>query len=334
MKTRPAQYVLIAIILGLASLIWTGDTEAQTQPVTIDAYWAQVEETQSVIAGLMQADVQTVRAHLDSEADRWATVTRVQLHDGTVIPIDHSYLVAQLRATPPDLEAIEELLGTLRTYQDSWPQPPSVTTGEGGDPFEQLNAILAQPEFQWESAQQQSGGALQQWLASLQRRIWELFRDLLPRRGGIGSRVPTVVLSVIGVVLLAVILAYALRGLLSGFVAESELEGEAEEAEEGLTSRVALERAQIEADSHDYRTAARYLYLSSLLLLEERGLLRYDRSRTNREYLHSLAQQPKLAAIFDQVIEVFDRVWYGHQTLDEASYAQYATHIAELRRQK
>jgi hypothetical protein len=37
----------------------------------------------------------------------------------------------------------------------------------------------------------------------------------------------------------------------------------------------------------DYRTAVRYLYLSLLLLLEEHGLLRYDRPLTDREYLQA-----------------------------------------------
>jgi hypothetical protein len=62
--------------------------------------------------------------------------------------------------------------------------------------------------------------------------------------------------------------------------------------------------------------------------------LRYDRSQTNREYLRSLTHLPKLAAILQEVIEVFDRVWYGYQPLDETSYAQYAAQVAKLRQQK
>jgi hypothetical protein len=78
--------------------------------------------------------------------------------------------------------------------------------------------------------------------------------------------------------------------------------------------------------------AVRYLYLSALLLLEERGLLRYDRSQTNREYLRGVVHRPDLAAILQEVVEVFDRVWYGFQPIDEAEVSHYTARVAELRR--
>jgi hypothetical protein len=78
----------------------------------------------------------------------------------------------------------------------------------------------------------------------------------------------------------------------------------------------------------------RYLYLSSLLLLEERDLIRYDRSQTNQEYLRSVAGRPELAVILQDVIDVFDRVWYGFQSLDSRAYAQYQARVEQLRRQK
>ena len=75
-----------------------------------------------------------------------------------------------------------------------------------------------------------------------------------------------------------------------------------------LTADAALQRAQTFSAGGDYRTAVRYLYLSTLLLLEERGLFRYDRSLTNREYLRRVAHDPTLSAILQDVVEVFDRV--------------------------
>jgi len=50
--------------------------------------------------------------------------------------------------------------------------------------------------------------------------------------------------------------------------------------------------------------------------------------------LRSVAHLPILVAILREVIEVFDRVWYGYQPLDEATYNQYAARVAELRQQK
>jgi hypothetical protein len=117
-------------------------------------------------------------------------------------------------------------------------------------------------------------------------------------------------------------------------VAQAEVELDAAAAGELLTADTAFKKAQGLADAGDYRTAVRYLYLSSLLMLDERGLLRYDRSQTNREYLRSVAHLPQLAALLREVIEVFDRVWYGYYPLDEITYAEYATRVAELRQQR
>ena len=43
--------------------------------------------------------------------------------------------------------------------------------------------------------------------------------------------------------------------------------------------------------------------------------------------------RPRLASLLREVVEVFDRVWYGYQPLDETTYQQYAAQVAELHRQ-
>ena len=95
-----------------------------------------------------------------------------------------------------------------------------------------------------------------------------------------------------------------------------------------------MQRAQTLSGQGDYRNAIRYLYLSSLLVLDERGLLRYDRSRTNREYLRSVSSKPGLATPLRDVIDVFDRVWYGFESVDEQTYQSYLQHVDELREKK
>jgi hypothetical protein len=95
-----------------------------------------------------------------------------------------------------------------------------------------------------------------------------------------------------------------------------------------------MQRAQTLSSQGDYRNAVRYLYLSSLLILDEQGLLRYDRSRTNREYLRSVSSKPQLAKPLSDVIDVFDRVWYGFEPVDEQAYRNYVEHVEELREKK
>ena len=45
--------------------------------------------------------------------------------------------------------------------------------------------------------------------------------------------------------------------------------------------------------------------------LEKRGLIRYDTTRTNREYQMELRPRGNLAASFGQLARIYERVWYG-----------------------
>ena len=77
----------------------------------------------------------------------------------------------------------------------------------------------------------------------------------------------------------------------------------------------------------------RYLYISALLWLDERDILRYDRALTNREYLERVRDNPALRARMAPIVETFDRVWYGHLPIDAESFAAYQQQIEALRRE-
>ena len=145
------------------------------------------------------------------------------------------------------------------------------------------------------------------------------------------GRIPLIVTAVL---LFLLSLFFISRGLSRSLVREAQLEAEGSESDDLLTSRGAFKRAENLSVQGDYRNAIRYLYLSSLLVLDEQGVLRYDRSRTNREYLRSVASRPDLADPLRDVIEVFDRVWYGYEAVDENTYNSYVEHVEELREKK
>jgi hypothetical protein len=284
----------------------------------VDEYWARLQETRALVAGLEGAAPGIARPRLLEEADRWEAVTQLALPDGTVVPVDTVFLVTPLRADPPNPERLSGLLDALLAAHAAWPQP------QAGPADGTLARILARPEFQWPLEQP---SPLEEWL-------WRLQERLLTRllgNGTVGSALLLrYLLPALAALALLAVLAYSLRGLFAGFVAEAETDA-GESGDEDLTVAMTLKRAQDLSAGGDYRAAVRYLYLSSLLLLEERGLLRYDRSRTNREYLRSIAHRPDLAHALCEVVEVFERAWYGYQPLDETSYTCYATRVADLR---
>lgn len=270
---------------------------------------------------------ETRAGRLSALADQWEHTTQVILPDGVLMPVDHRFLVAQLRADPPDLARLNNLLTTLLAGHRDWP-PARHNLKDAGV----FSSILARPEFQWASPEP---SPLQQWWRQLWQRFWRFIADLLPKNSivVIDGSLLRYALTGLALLIFLTVLALVSRSLLASLVAEAEV-GLDTAGGETLTADAALKRAQTLSSAGDYRTAVRYLYLSSLLLLEERGLLRYNRAQTNREYLRSVAHLPQLAVVLREVIDVFDRVWYGYQPLDEAAYAQYAAQVARLRQQK
>jgi hypothetical protein len=249
----------------------------------------------------------------------------VELPDGRLHPIDHSFFIHELQNENTSLETLATLLTAYLSSRQGWPDPSLPRLDEAA-----LQEILSRPEFQYTPDEP---NFLQRLWRDIRQAIEDFFLGLFPEDSTIRLPVGDLIV-IVAAVLLALVLAYALRGLIADFTAEAAMSAEEELGGEPLTAELALQRAQELSTGGDYRTAVRYLYLSSLLLLEERGLLRYDRSMTNREYLRTVSHRPELAAILREVIDVFDRVWYGFQTLTASEYDAYAQRVETLKQQK
>ena len=318
------RWLFALILAAFLSLSRPGTYFAQQAvPVTVEAYWEMVGDTRQAITKMAALPVEEIRGQLDESAAAWEKVTAVEFSNQRVIPVDPSHLVAELRVDPPDLERLETLLDALLDAHVQYPQ--EVFTIQDIEP---LKEILARPEFQWSASQEAPD-----WF----QRALNAFFDWMERLAfGIQNTVyyGRVPLMIGAALLLLLSLFYISRNLSRSLVREAELAGEASEDEALLTSKGALQRAQTLSSQGDYRTAIRYLYLSSLLVLDERGLLRYDRSRTNREYLRSVSSKSQLATPLRDVIDVFDRVWYGFESVDEQTYQSYLQHVDELREKK
>jgi hypothetical protein len=317
--------ILIAF-LSIGKLLEVGASSYVAQepaPITVEAYWDWVGQARQALPKMEALPLDEIQRQLEGFAKAWEKVTAVEFPNQRVVAVDSSYLVAELRTDPPDLDRLGSLLDALLRAHAQYPQ--EVFTLQDIEP---LKEILARPEFQWNATRLAPG-----WF----RRILDAFFDFMERLAfGVQNtayygRVPLM----IGAALLLVLsLFYISRNLSRSLVREAELNAQANEDEALLTSKGAFQRAQTLSGQGDYRSAIRYLYLSSLLVLDERGLLRYDRSRTNREYLRSVSAKPQLAMPLRDVIDVFDRVWYGFEAVDEQTYQSYLQHVDELREKK
>jgi hypothetical protein len=232
--------------------------------------------------------------------------------------------MSMLADPEPDINHILKTFDALQAARQKYPS--GVFTTEN---LVTLKEILSRPEFQWQEAGPDPVAEFFNWL-------WNKFLELLGKLSGNNDGVIEINLSplyFLAAIALAVVLFLVLRTVFRDFINEVRV-AEENTGEELLTAEAAFAKAQNLSRGGDYRTAVRFLYLSSLLLLDERGLLRYDRSKTNREYLRSVSSSPELQQPLSEVIEIFDDVWYGYHQVDEEKFKHYSDRVEELKEKK
>jgi hypothetical protein len=95
------------------------------------------------------------------------------------------------------------------------------------------------------------------------------------------------------------------------------------EPQRHMDSETARARAHECSQGGDYRQAIRYLYLSLLLYLDKAGLLTYDVSRTNGEYLSEIyGSMGNQAERFAFLTLFFERKWYGMEKSSAGDFQQ------------
>ena len=131
------------------------------------------------------------------------------------------------------------------------------------------------------------------------------------------------VLFPLAAIALGVVVVFFVRQIRMNLISEAHDEVSETALEQVDTERAALVRADSAAAASDFRNALRFLYLSAILHLQERGVLPYDKSLTNREYLRQAQTDIDLHTALGPAITVFDEVWYGHKPCDAETVANY-----------
>lgn len=71
----------------------------------------------------------------------------------------------------------------------------------------------------------------------------------------------------------------------------------------------------------NYRLATRYLYLKSLKLLTNKGIIEWHFDKTNSEYLNEIKNE-NTKSIFKRISYIYEYVWYGEFPIDETVYTK------------
>lgn len=131
------------------------------------------------------------------------------------------------------------------------------------------------------------------------------------------------VLLALGCILLIGVSIFFIQQVRKNLVAEARDVVAESSTENVATEQAALTQSERAAESKNFREALRFLYLSAIFHLQERGMLTYDKSLTNLEYLGTLGTRAELQDVLRPAIRVFDDVWYGYKPCDADTVADY-----------
>lgn len=109
-------------------------------------------------------------------------------------------------------------------------------------------------------------------------------------------------------------------------------EAEADDAV-ALEPNAWIQQAENYAGSDDYRRAFRAVFIGILLLLDEGGLIEFDRARTNGDYLKLLRRKnvKALVEILESLVIEFDRRWYGRAETGLEDYKRVQQTFEQVR---
>lgn len=304
-KAHLAPTLMACIVVGLACLMLVGGVLGQPTPISEDDYWQRMAQSETLLErALNESDRE---AALEDLRDLWDGVSAVQVDD-QVMQVNMDWL----QNPPSNTDVFEDRLNQVRgllSYHER-------LSGEANPPSQEtLNQVLQDPRFQYPTPTPQP------------------FQPESENTGpnlnfNIAPEVAQLLLAIGGIAIVVVVFMFIARSLR---LQRAAVEIHPEE-DDPPTSEDASQRAGESEASRDYRSAIRYLYLACLLLLDERGLIRYDRTLTNREHLRIVSDKPQLVELLRPVITTFDDVWYGFMPVDEDMYQQFSQNVERLKR--
>ncbi len=308
------KYLVAFFVLVLASGL--APTVSADNPISFDAYRAAVAQA---LDHVTQARAQAVNARaplLNQAAAALEPIHAITLPSGAQAAIDNTELVALIR--DPDKTSVAQT--RLVALRDALTQPLAPIAAND---LAALQNILQHPPFASEPS------ALPTWLQEILQRIARVFDrgvDNLTR--GVFDVRDVIIL--FGVVLVIGVVWYFIRGLRRNLVQEEAL-AIFSKARATRTPNEAFHSAQQFVNQGDYRSAVRQLYLATLLLLDQRGKIKYDPTLTNREYLAQASNDARVTAALAPIVEIFDRAWYGFEPVTPTEFDAYRARVEQVK---
>jgi hypothetical protein len=235
-------------------------------------------------------------------------------------------------------EAVEVRLRALDEWDASTYEPASAQ--ESVRQLEGSGQIRTGPTWL-----QQFTSDVNKWVKSTFLKFVQWIAGLFP--SGTPGKLPVVNPDAVKAVFFATVLALlailvflvwrAIGGRLGKRGAKRGVLAEGEDAELLLLPPDELRvRASQFAREGNFREALRHLYISLLLVLDARGVWRYDARRTNWEHIAALRadkSQANLVSPLSNITRVFDRVRYGNAAFGLEDWTRFESEISRVESQ-
>jgi hypothetical protein len=268
-----------------------------------------------------------------------APLRALQTAHGRVYPLNSQPIIAELasdealkdrKAAAERLDAVSSRLSTLETQVDA-----PASQRKPSDARAAARAVLSRPEFQSEpapdpSAFEKVSDKVIAWI----KNHWPQWKPVNGPSWSPNIKVIYTILGILVVALFALLVwvivgAVGRRSARSRVLAVDDTETALVEARD--TDSI-LDLADEKARAGDYRSAFRLVYLATLVALDTGGVLRFDRSKTNWEYLRALRSAGR-ADVYEKMQPLtldFDRLWYGFAKAGAEDYQRARLRYQEL----
>jgi hypothetical protein len=227
--------------------------------------------------------------------------------DSVAQPVATDTLVAEI-ASPPDLVQGRDS-GIYKLSLDSTP----IKRASGLTP--QLAEYRGQKEFDYRSAVPEGASLWEQFW----RWFWTRWTELMSREGfRVGFKAFLWVAS-IGILLYAILRVLGMEKVrlwIGGEGRGQGIRGEMVEDIHAIDYQASIADAEQEGR---YRDAIRFHFLRSLKLMADKGIIRWNRNKTNIDYAQELSAH-RLSGSFDQIRRIYEYAWYGEFAVSESDY--------------
>jgi hypothetical protein len=287
---------------------------------------------------------------------------------GSLAEVDNTAIIAELRSSGPNIEAVRSSLSLLLDSLGS----TGVVAESGEQALSGLRDVLSDPDFNYERDLSPLE-KMARWLAGFmgdgeadpnllfQRLAISLIVGIVAggltylaserlgnrwlRLGlavttgvlaavvtyaGVAKLIPTFeVLAALGLLVVVVAGALIIGGAYLSATPSTKPRAISELAATlGMSAGEARRRATEAAGAGDYRLAIRYRSLAVLLALDEGGMLSFDRTATDREYL--FRAPGGLQGELQPMLDGFEAVWYGESPANAQDWSAYDARATAL----